>query len=120
MSRNSKQKREIAYRQKLVADYITRGIENRDQIADLLASEHNIITSGRTIGDDKIAIEARWLEESKALVDNRKANLEARYQRIYSEAFSAWFRSLQDAETTIQEMIDAGEPVKLDKDGKPM
>jgi hypothetical protein len=108
MALNNGEKDRIAKRRRIVADYRLRGIENTWELMALLEKDHGIAVSERTVYYDKEAIEKQWLEDSKLDNEKRKANLVQKYEYIHREAVSAWFKSLEDAETTIQEMIDGG------------
>jgi hypothetical protein len=105
---NNGEKDRIAKRRRIVADYRLRGIENTWELMALLEKDHGIAVSERTVYYDKEAIEKQWLEDSKLDNEKRKANLVQKYEYIHREAVSAWFKSLEDAETTIQEMIENG------------
>lgn len=109
MALNSGKKDKIAKRRRIIADYRLRGIDDTWELMALLEKEHSIIVSQRTIYTDKEAIEKQWLEASKEDNEKRKANLSQKYEYIHREALAAWLKSLEDAETTIQEIIDGGE-----------
>jgi CRISPR/Cas system CSM-associated protein Csm4 (group 5 of RAMP superfamily) len=109
MSLHNGEKDRIAKRRRIIAGYRLRGIENTWELMALLEKEHNITVSERTVYYDKEAIEKQWLEDSKVDNEKRKANLIHKYEYIHREALAAWLKSLEDAETTIQEMIDGGE-----------
>jgi len=58
-----------------------------------------------TVSRDIKFLLAEWRKQRNGLVDE----FEGKYRFIYREAIAAWKRSLEDAETTTQEMIDGGE-----------
>jgi hypothetical protein len=109
MTRNSGKQAKIIKRRKIIAEYQLRGIDNTWELMALLEKEHQIVVKKATVYNDKTAIEQQWLEDSKQDTATRKANLSQKYEHIYRQAQDAWLKSLEDAETTIQEMIDAGE-----------
>jgi hypothetical protein len=109
MHKNPTQRKEIENRRRFVARLFCEGITNQFAIVDALAARHNITVDQSTVSRDLKVIEAEWKKEAVTEMDTVKSQLRARYEAIYGEAFSAWLRSLEDAETTIQEMIDGGE-----------
>lgn len=50
-----------------------------------------------------------WEQEARQSVEQRKAEIEQKYLFVWREAIDAWDNSKQDATTTIQEMIEAGD-----------
>lgn len=119
MHKNGTQQKEIENRRRHVARLFCEGITNQFAIVDALAERHKIAVDRSTVSRDLKAIEAEWKKEATGEIETVKAQLRARYETIYGEAFSAWLKSLEDAETTIQEMIE-GEAAKLDKEGNPI
>lgn len=69
---------------------------NQTEIADKLGIDQS------TVSRDIKTLKAEWVKQRNGLVDE----FEAKYRRIYQEAYAAWLRSKEDAETTIQEAID--------------
>lgn len=61
--------------------------------------------SRQTVNKDIKVLLAEWKKRREGIRDE----FASKYDYIYREAISAWLKSLQDAETTIQEMIEAGE-----------
>lgn len=72
---------------------------NQTEIADKLGIDQS------TVSRDIKTLKAEWVKQRNGLVEE----FEAKYRLIYREAYLAWLRSLEDAETTIQEIIDGGE-----------
>jgi len=93
----------------IVSDLYLQGW-NQQEIADKIGVNSN------TVGADIKALLKEWKKNRNGLVDE----FEAKYRLIYREAYLAWLRSKEDAETITQESIDGGEPVKLDSKGKPL
>lgn len=124
--KDATQQRIIDNRRRYIARLFCEGITNQFEIAETLAERYNIVAQDGNplnqsiISRDLKVIETGWKKEATDSIDAMKAQFRARYETIYGEAFSAWLRSLEDAETTIQEMIDSGEPVKLDSKGNPL
>jgi hypothetical protein len=108
MHKNPTQRKEIENRRRFVARLFCEGITNQFAIVDALAARHNITVDQSTVSRDLKVIEAEWKKEAVTEMDTVKSQLRARYEAIYGEAFSAWLRSLEDAETTIQELLDGG------------
>lgn len=79
----------------IVSDLYLQGW-NQQEIADKLGIHRN------TVGSDIKVLLKEWKKNRNGLVDE----FEGKYRLIYREALAAWKRSLEDAETTIQEMID--------------
>lgn len=73
-----------------------------------------------TVSRDIKYLLIEWREETNTDIKQYQAELKEKYLLVWRESLAAWQRSKEDAETTIQELIDSGEPVKLDKDGKPL
>lgn len=119
MHKNGTQRKEIENRRRHVARLFCEGITNQFQIVDALADRHKIEVDQSTVSRDLKAIEAEWKKEAISNIETVKAQLRARYETIYGEAFGAWLKSLEDAETVIQEMIE-GDTAKLDKEGNPI
>ncbi len=71
---------------------------NQTDIADKLGIDQS------TVSRDIKTLKVEWVKQRNGLVDE----FEAKYRLIYREAFLAWLRSKEDAETTIQEMIENG------------
>lgn len=109
MHKNATQQKEIENRRRLIARLFCEGITNQFAIVDALAARHKIEVDRSTVSRDLKVIEAEWKAETTGAIETMKAQFKARYETIYGEAFSAWLKSLEDAETTIQEMIDGGE-----------
>lgn len=55
-----------------------------------------------TVSRDCKVLKAEWAKQRNGLVDE----FEGKYRFIYRESIAAWERSLLNAETTIQEMIE--------------
>lgn len=108
MSRNSKEKREIAKRQRWIAEYLNRGIENRAKIVELLEADHGIEISERTVGYDKKAVHRQWLKDASQSIEEKQARVEADYLYIYHEAMEAWLKSCEDEVTTTEESAVSG------------
>lgn len=106
MHKNGTQQKEIDNRRRFVARLFCEGITNQFAIVDALQDRHKIEVDRSTVSRDLKAIEAEWKKEATGEIETVKAQLRARYETIYGEAFGAWLRSLEDAETTIQELID--------------
>lgn len=83
---------------RLINDLYLQGW-NQTEIADKLGIDQS------TVSRDIKTLKAEWVKQRNGLVEE----FEAKYRLIYREAYLAWLRSKEDAETTTQEMIDGGE-----------
>ena len=118
--RNSREQLEIEYRRQCVKDiFIKLGAFDvtQVQIVEALKEDYKIKVDQSTISRDLAAIKKTMRQQTP---DDLKAFLFAEYLWALRESRVGWRRSLEDAETTIQEMIDGGEPVKLDSKGLPL
>lgn len=82
----------------LISDLYLQGV-TQQEIADKLGLHRNTVSS-----DIKYLLK-EWKKKRESIPDE----FEARYRYIYREALTAWQHSKEDAETTIQEMIDGGD-----------
>lgn len=92
----------------MISDLYVQGWTQKE-IAEKLGLNKNTVNS-----DIKFLL-GEWKKQRNGLVDE----FEGKYRYIHREAVMAWHRSKEDAETTIQEMIE-GEAAKLDKEGNPI
>ena len=82
---------------------------NQTEIGDKLGIDQS------TVSRDIKTLKAEWRKQRNGLVEE----FEAKYRLMYKEAYAAWLRSKEDAETTTQEAIE-GDAVKLDREGNPI
>lgn len=109
MAKDSTRQREIEYRRQCVKNtWLKLGAfgTTQQQIVDGLAADYGIEVDQSTVSRDLAAIKKAMQEQTPAEL---KAALLAEYEFILSETRAAWFKSLKDAETSIQELIDGGE-----------
>lgn len=83
----------------------------QEEIAEALGIDQT------TVSRDIKHLLDQWRSETDTDIRQRQKELEQKYLWIYREAVMAWHKSLEDAETTVQELVDSGEPAKLDKEG---
>lgn len=62
-----------------------------------------------TVSRDIKYLLEEWRQEAGNDIKQTQAELKQKYLWVWRESTAAWLKSLQDAETTIQELIDAGE-----------
>lgn len=75
----------------------------QEEIAETLGIDQT------TVSRDIKRLLEEWRNDTDADIKQRQKELEQKYLFVWREAMSAWMKSLQDAETTIQELIDGGE-----------
>lgn len=107
MPKNTKRRApaQIARDRRKIAEMYLQG-RYQEEIAQELGIDQS------TVSRDLKHLLGEWQEAAKRDVEQRKAELEQKYLMVWREANSAWQRSLLDAETTIQEMIDSGDSGK--------
>ena len=88
----------------IVSDLYLQGW-NQQEIADKIGVNRN------TVGADIKALLKEWKKNRNGLADE----FEGRYRLIYREAYLAWLRSKEDAETTTQEAIEGADGIGGDK-----
>src|SRR3990172_13296002 len=80
---------------RLINDLYLQGW-NQTDIADKLGIDQS------TVSRDIKTLKGEWLKQRNGLAEE----FEAKYRLIYREAYLAWLRSKEDAETTTQEAIE--------------
>lgn len=92
---------QVAKHRRKIAEMYLQG-RYQEEIAEALGIAQS------TVSRDIKYLLAEWREDAKKDIEQRKAELEQKYIHIWREANAAWLKSLEAAETTIQEMIENG------------
>lgn len=109
MTKNSTQKQEINRRRRLISKLRHEGVKMQSEIVQRLADDYGINVSQQTVSIDLRALDQLWKNSALVNTDKWKNELIKQYRYVYQQALAAWELSLEDSETTIQEMIEAGE-----------
>lgn len=109
----AKKRKIINLRQLKVAEIWERDPQrNQSDIAQILEDEFGIKVSQPTISNDLQAIDKRIQAKSEAVIMAVREKILFEYERVYGEAFSAWLKSLEDAESETSEVIETPEEFK--------
>lgn len=104
----STKNKSVKYRRECITELWAKGLRRQHQIAERLKTDYGIEVTRQTVSNDLKAIEKVW-EQNTAINHNRyKAEMENHYRQIYLEAMTAWYKSLEDKKTNIQESSEAG------------
>jgi len=108
MAKNSRKKRIINFRQMRVAEIWGRD-KNQPQasIRQTLKTEFGIEVAQSTISRDLTHLQQRHWQKTDEVMNLIRGEMMEQYQKIFSEAFSAWVDSRGEKTTQIQESSEA-------------
>lgn len=85
-----------------IAKMVHRGGLTQKEIAKELSKKRPYTLTQQTISNDIAKLNELWKESAAVDIDTEKGKLKSHYEYLISEAYKAWDRSQQDAETIIE------------------